>query len=111
MSMLDWRLRHSVAALPTGTNVDPNNRSTWTYANEPGVVAYVLASGPRRRLFTSHGTLRGFDLGSSHEFHSDQTIRTFGFWRIVGIITIGEHAVHAEGEVLTKRKVPHWVCK
>jgi hypothetical protein len=99
---------YTVAAFPTRTNANPGDTSTWTYANEPGVIGYVLGQGNKRRLFTSYGALRGFELGTYREFHSDQTGRYLGFWKIVGVVNVGEGT--RDGHI-PNRKVPHWVCK
>lgn len=117
MTIPNWM--RSVSTLPTRTNANPTDIDSWTYGADDGVIGYVLGFNKSRRLFTSYGTLPGFVLGGDlHEFHHDQTCRTLGFWKVVGIVRVTKSEIAGlktttlifEGEV-PNRKLSHWVCK
>jgi hypothetical protein len=101
---------HSAALLPTSTKMNPVCPIDAPYYDR-GQFAYVmkhLASGALR-LFTSFGDL-GSDwaIGTVHEVHHDQTLRSAGEFQVIGKTDFGSHT--ATGQVPDK-KLAHWVFK
>lgn len=83
----DYRLRDSVALLPTRTNINFATMRDNPYYEE-GMVYLVLGDlhGKPRRIISGSGShpYRGFETGTQHRFHHDQQFYDFGYLRVVG---------------------------
>lgn len=102
---------HGIATLPTGKTMNPSNPDDAFYF-DPGQVAYVIKNDDTGKLavFTSFGHLGSdFDLGKVNEHRHDQTFRSLGWFKVIGIVEFKENGV-ALGEI-PNRKIKHWVCK
>lgn len=99
----------SIAALATYETINPTKLTEHEYYSE-GQVAYVLAKGwglhTPNRVFTSYGRI--LRMGDLREFHSDQSLRSIGLFRVIGIYDPAAGTV--EG-VVPNKKLPLWVAK
>jgi hypothetical protein len=112
MTQREWRLHHSVALLPTRTNISQATMADHPY-HDDRTVYLVLADlrGKPRRIIAGSGTepYRGFEVGTQHEFHHDQEGYTFGLLRVVGWFTAANGG--REQGVVPTRKLPLGVFK
>lgn len=99
----------SWAILDSCTKMNPAQPQDAEYY-DAGQVAYILERESGRRLVaTSFGSFNeDLAIGKSQKFHHDQSGRTMGHLRIIGIATFATGAT--EGEV-PDRKLPHFVFK
>ncbi len=96
------------AILPTGQRMNPSHPQDAEYF-DPGQVAYIVRDGEKIRVWTSFGDLgERWALGTNHIAKHDQTLRTLGFFTVIGKV------VFATGEkigVVPNRKLSHCVFK
>ena len=104
--------RGSSALLPTRSKMNPRHPETAQFYDQ-GQVAYVMrhVDSGALRLFTSFGDLgSAWAMGTVHLVHHDQTLRSAGWFEVVGKRDFRTGEDDVVGEVPDKA-LAHWVFK
>lgn len=83
------------------------------WLHEPKMIGYVMRQSDKLELWTSHGELADWELGSRQLAHHDQSRITKFTWTVVGIVRWNGDGNPPEvlaGEV-PSRKIKHGVFK